>query len=108
MGMYCCCGVKKRDGWVCECDWNGWNLCFEFNSSPKNVHIKSHPDIDGVYEVRTFGDGGDYHEEESEFSIEEKNWGQPTNQAISRWKIEYDDHYMGLTVVYAWKEKSMV
>jgi len=105
MGMYCCCGVKKRsEGWVCECDWNGWFLCFELESAPKSVPIKAHPDIDGIYEVRTF-DCGDYFEEESEFSVEEKNWGEPTNEAISKWKIEYNDNWVGFKGVYAWKDK---
>ncbi len=108
MGMYCCCGVKKRNGWICECDWNGWFLCFEMDyqkdNLPKNISIKEIPDEDGIYEVRTF-DSGDYYEETSEFSIVKKNWGQDTNQAISHWKIEYDDKWMGYKGVYAWKEK---
>lgn len=108
MGMYCCCGVRKMDGWICECDWNGWFLCFENfidgECSPKHIPIKKCPDEDGIYEVRTFDDG-DYHEEESEFCTQEKNWGQPTNEAISHWKIEYDDNWMGYKGVYAWKEK---
>ena len=66
--------------------------------------IKSHPDTDGVYEVRVFEDG-DYNEEESEFSMTEKNWGQCTNQCISKWKIEYCDNWLGVIGVYAWKEK---
>lgn len=104
MGMYCCCGVKKREGWVCECDWKGWFLCFECENIPVKVPIKTHPDEDGFYEVRTF-DTGDYDEEESEYSTIEKNWGQDTNQAVSRWKIEYDDNWTGFKGVYAWKEK---
>ena len=103
MGMYCCCGVKKRsEGWKCQCDWEDWFLCFELDSAPKNVLIKN-PDKDGVYPVRTFDDG-DYFEEESEFSIKEKNWGEDTNKAISKWKIEYADHWTGFKGVYAWKE----
>lgn len=105
MGMYCCCGVKKIDGWVCECDWKGWYLCFELDSAPKDVIIKL-PQKDGVYQVRTF-DCGDYSEEESKFSLTKKNWGQPTNEAISHWEIEYDDNWLGYIGVYAWKEKSM-
>ncbi len=105
MGMYCACGVKKRrEGWKCECDWNCWNLCFELDSAPKNVPINPHPDKEGIYEVRTFGDG-DYHEEESKYSLVEKNWGKSTNQAISRWEIEYNDNRLGYTGVYAWKKK---
>ena len=104
MGMYCCCGIKKRDGWICECDWNGWFLCFECDEIPKDVPIKKIPEKDGLYEVRTFEDG-DYHEEESEFSLLEKNWGEYTNKAISHWKIEYDDNWVGFKGVYAWKEK---
>ncbi len=107
MGMYCCCGVKKtREAWVCQCDWDGWFLCFHLDSAPKNVPIKSHPETDGVYEVRIFEDG-DYSETESEFSIKEKNWGERTNQAISKWKIEYDDNWMGIRGVYAYKPKPM-
>lgn len=108
MGMYCCCGVKKSiDGWKCECDWEGWFLCFEMDSSdgfPKNIPIKSIPDKEGKYKVRTFSDG-DYHEKESEFSLIPKNWGQCTNQAISHWEIEYNDNWMGFEGVYSWKEK---
>lgn len=105
MGMYCCCGVKKRsEGWICECDWNGWFLCFEMKNIPVKVPIKNIPDKDGLYHVRTFEDG-DYHEVESEFSRIEKNWGQLTNQAISHWEIEYNDNWMGYRSVYAWKEK---
>lgn len=103
MGMYCCCGVKKRDGWVCECDWEGWFLCFECENIPVNVPIKSHPEVDGIYEVRTF-DSGDYFEETSEFSTIEKNWDEETNQAISHWRIEYNDNWTGCRGVFAWKE----
>lgn len=105
MGMYCCCGVKRTsEEWTCKCDWDGWSLCFELDSAPKNVPIKIHPDLDGIYEVRTFDD--DYYEEESEFSTEEKNWGESTNEAISNWKIEYYDGWMGFRGVYAWKTKT--
>lgn len=108
MGMYCACGVKKRDGWICECDWNGWYLCYEekkpeLHSIPVTVPIKEIPDRDGVYQVRIFEDG-DYHEIESEFSLIEKNWGELTNEAISHWKVEYCDGWMGYRGVYAWKE----
>lgn len=103
MGMHCCCGVKKRDnGWECACDWNGWFLCFEHENVPKNVPIKKHPEIDGEYNVRVFEDGSD-HEAISKFCTEEKNWGQYTNEAISKWEIEYDDNWMGYRGVYAWK-----
>jgi len=102
MGMYCCCGIKKTGDWVCECDWDGWSLCYKFDNSPEDVPIK-HPDKDGTYEVRTF-DSGDSFEDISEFSLVEKNWGEPTNQAISHWKIAYDDHWLGFSSVYAWKE----
>ncbi len=48
MGMYCCCGVRKRDGWKCECDWSGWFLCFENfldgDAFPKDVPIKKIPE----------------------------------------------------------------
>jgi len=30
-------------------------------------------------------------------------WGEYTNQAVSRWKIEYNDNWMGYRGVYAWK-----
>lgn len=100
--MYCCCGVKKRDGWKCECDWEGWFLCYERESVPNNIPINSHPEIDGTYLVRVFEDGDD-HETESEFSIIEKNWGEFTNLAISRWKVDYWDNWLGLSGVYAWK-----
>ncbi len=103
MGMYCCCGVKKREGWICECDWDGWSLCFQLDSAPKHVPIK-HPEKDGTYSVRVFEDG-DYHEDESEFSTKEKNWGEITNDIISNWKIEYNDSWMGYRGVYAWKER---
>jgi len=104
VGMYCCCGVKKRDGWVCECDWDGWFLCFDSDSDVKNVNVpvKRHPDRDGVYKVRVTEDGDSY-ETESEFSVVEKKWGEHTNQAVSCWKIEYDDNWMGFRGVYAWK-----
>jgi hypothetical protein len=110
MGMYCCCGVKKREGWKCECDWENWVLCFRNNhwsdnGFPNNIPIKEIPDKDGLYEVRVFLDCGDYDEDESEFSLTKKNWGQPTNKAISHWKVEYDDGWSGFTGVYAWKEK---
>jgi hypothetical protein len=104
MGMYCCCGVKKRDGWVCECDWNGWFLCFESENIPNPPPVKCHPDKDGLYDVRVFEDG-DYNETESEFCTIAKNWGEYTNQAISKWKIVYDDHYCGFRGVFAWKKK---
>jgi len=104
MGMYCCCGVKKRsDGWSCECDWEGWFLCFEVKNLPKNITIKKYPEKNGKYLVRVFEDG-DYNEDESEFSTIEKNWEEPTNQAISKWKIEYSDNWTGYRGVYAWKE----
>jgi len=105
--MYCCCGVKKRpEGWTCECDWKGWSLCFEphdLDAYPKDIPIKEIPDKDGSYEVRTFSDG-DYHEEESEFSLVRKNWGQPTNIAISNWEKEYYDGWCGFNGIYAWKD----
>lgn len=108
MGTYCCCGVKKRDGWVCECDWNGWFLCFnnflDGDNFPKHIPVKKKPDKDGLYLVRIFEDG-DFKETESEFSLTEKNWGEPTNQAISHWKITYDDTWGEYSDVYAWKEK---
>lgn len=105
--MYCACGIKKRDGWVCECDWEGWFLCFEqtnpyVHAIPIPVPVKKIPDKDGIYQVRVFGDGDDY-ESESEFSIIEKNWGEFTNESISHWKIEYDDGWFGYRGVYAWK-----
>lgn len=105
--MYCACGVKMRDGWKCECDWKGWNFCFEMHNKdafPKNVPIKEIPEKNGIYEVRTFSDG-DYDEEESEFSLIKKNWGQNTNQAISHWEKTYNDGWMGYAGVFAWKEK---
>ncbi len=105
MGMYCCCGVKKcADGWVCECDWNEWFLCHEIEHLPVKVAIKLHPDVNGIYDVRTF-ECGDYFEEKSSFCTEEKNWGAFTNQAISKWEIVYDDHWTGFKGVYAWKGK---
>ena len=109
MGMYCCCGVKKRDGWVCQCDWEGWFLCWkqenlDIHSIPIDVPIKKIPDKDGIYLVRVFEDGDD-NEVESEFCLLEKNWGEVTNQAISHWKIVYNDNWMGYRGVYAWKEK---
>lgn len=102
--MYCCCGVKKDDGWICQCDWKGWNFCFKCDEGnfPKNIPIGL-PKKDGIYLVRTFDDG-DYSEEKSEFSLSKKNWGEPTNVAISHWKIEYSDDFVGFTGVYAWKE----
>jgi hypothetical protein len=107
MGIYCCCGVKKRGVWICECDWNGWFLCFEMDYTednfPKNIPIKLHPDVNGIYQVRTC-DQGDYDEEESEFSLIEKNWGEYTNEAISHWKVTYEDGWTGHKGVYAWKE----
>lgn len=105
MGMYCACGVKKRGDWKCECDWNGWFLGFEMEHEKQwaNIPIKEHPEKEGTYYVRTFSDG-DYDEEESEFCLIPKNWGELTNQAISRWKITYDDNWMGYKGVYAWKE----
>ena len=105
MGMYCCCGVKKRDKWTCECDWDGWYLCYEHDNLPCQVPIKIIPEKEGNYLVRVFDDGGDNYEEESEFSLEEKDWGQSTNQAISHWQIEYNDNWAGYKGVYAWKEK---
>lgn len=103
MGMYCCCGVKKMSsGWVCECDWNGWFLCFDNEDSPKNVPIKATPDLDGTYRVRVFEDGDDY-EQETEFSVTPKNWGEYTNQQVSNWKVAYWDGWMGYRGVYAWK-----
>ena len=105
MGMYCACGVKKRDDWKCECDWDGWFLCFECEAVRETqAPIKCIPDKDGKYLVRVFEDGDDY-EDESEFSLENKNWGESTNQAISHWKIEYNDNWTGYRGVYAWKEK---
>ncbi|RPI83379.1 MAG: hypothetical protein EHM34_05390 [Nitrosopumilales archaeon] len=112
MAMYCCCGVKKREeGWTCECDWDGWFLCWEqshpsLHSIPVYVPVKEIPNKDGVYLVRVFEDGDD-SELESEFSTVEKNWGEYTNEAISRWKIEYNDNWMGFRGVYAWKEKAV-
>jgi hypothetical protein len=102
--MYCCCGVKKRDDWVCECNWDGWFLCFECENLPELIPIKSCPDTDGTYEVRVFEDG-DHNETESEFSVIKKNWGEYTNQAISNWKITYNDGWCGYRGVYAWKAK---
>ena|ERR1700744_6197791 len=109
MGIYCCCGVKKIDDWVCKCDWDGWYLCWEqkdkdLYSIPIQVPVQKIPDKDGIYKVRCFEDG-DYHETESEFCLEEKNWAEFTNQAISNWKIVYDDNWIGFRGVYAWKEK---
>lgn len=106
MGMYCCCGVKKYGDWVCECDWDGWFLCFKCENIPVKVPIKDIPDKDGIYEVRVFEDG-DYNENESEFCTLKKNWGEYTNQAISNWKITYQDGWCGFRGVYAWKTKTM-
>lgn len=106
MGMYCCCGVKKRsEGWKCECDWDGWSGCFKTDEMPESVPIKN-PDKDGLYKVRVF-EGGDNHEAESQFSLKQKNWGQITNEAVSLWEYEYNDNWMGFRGVYAWKEKSV-
>ena len=107
MGMYCACGVKKYgDHWKCECDWDGWFLCYKkkhiAKNMPDNIPIKTYPEKNGIYQVRVFEDGDDA-EYESEYSVIEKNWGEPTNQAISRWKIEYNDNWTGYRGVYAWK-----
>ena len=108
MGQYCCCGVKKREtGWVCECNWDEWFLCFAVEGIPINIPIKRSPDSEGTYTVRIFEDG-DHFEDESEFSLIPKNWGEATNDAISSWKIEYSDGWMGCRGVYAWKSKSPV
>lgn len=108
MGMYCCCGIKKREDWKCECDWKGWFLCFEHDLSrdhfPKDIPIKPYPDIDGTYEVRTYS-SGDYDEVTSEFSVIKKNWGEVTNLSVSHWKIAYSDGWLGHIGVYAWKQK---
>jgi hypothetical protein len=104
MGMYCCCGVKKRQDWVCSCDWDGWFLCYERDNLPVKVPIKKIPDKDEIYEVRIFEDGDD-RETTSKFSLVKKNWGQYTNQAISNWEVEYDDKWSGFIGVFAWKEK---
>ncbi len=111
MGMHCICGVKKRkDEWICKCDWEGWFLCFSIpnleNGRLKPIPIKDHPELEGTYLVRVFEDGNNF-EEESEFSIVEKNWGEETNQAVSRWKVEYDDNWLGYRGVYAWKENGL-
>jgi hypothetical protein len=108
MGMYCACGVKKREGWVCECDWDNWYLCFEdkdpsLHGLTTEVPVKKIPDKDGTYQVRVFEDG-DYDETESEFSLTKKNWGENTNQMISHWKVEYFDGWVGYRGVYAWKK----
>lgn len=105
MGMYCCCGVKMNDGWQCQCDWHGWFLCWkqerdDLHAIPIEVPVKEIPDRDGVYLVRVFEDG-DYDETESEFSLVEKNWGEPTNQAICHWKVTYNDGWFGYRGVYA-------
>jgi hypothetical protein len=110
MGMYCCCGVKKRDSWICECDWDGWYLCWEqtdgeLHGIPVPVPVKKIPDEDGIYQVRVFEDGDD-HECASEFSLIAKNWGESTNQAISNWKASYEDGWCGFRGVYAWKAKA--
>lgn len=103
--MYCCCGVKKTDEWKCECDWEGWFIRFNQELHKTNAPIKTIPDKDGTYSVRVYEDGDD-SECESEFSIVKKNWGEPTNQIISHWKIEYSDNWTGYRGVYAWKEKN--
>ena len=102
MGMYCCCGVRKRDPWVCECDWDGWSLCFQTDHVPDSVPIQM-PTKNGTYIVRVFEDA-DNHETQSQFSLIQKNWGEPTNKAISHWSITYNDHWTGFRGVYAWKE----
>ena len=104
MGMHCCCGIKKREGWKCECDWTGWFLCFNQETHQTDSPIKDRPDQDGTYMVRVFEDGNDY-ETESEFSTVAKNWGEYTNQAISHWKVCYEDGWTGYRGVYAWKQK---
>lgn len=110
MGMYCCCGVNKsKEGWTCECDWKGWFLCWEqkhpeVHSIPVAVPVKAIPEKNGVYKVRVFEDG-DFNEKKSEFSVISKNWGEPTNESISHWKITYSDGWCGYRGVYAWKEK---
>ncbi len=86
--------------WPCECDWTGWSGCFKTEEMPESVPIKL-PDKAGKYLVRVFDD--DNYEEESEFSLLKKNWGQVTNQAISNWEIDYCDNWTGHTGVYAWK-----
>lgn len=101
--MYCACGVKKIDSWKCECDWDGWFLCYKYKDRPNDIPIKPIPEKDGKYLVRVFEDGDD-SEDESEFSVLEKKWGQPTNEAISHWEIEYCDNWTGYRGVYAWKQ----
>lgn len=105
MGTQCCCGEKMgRVGWKCDCDWEGWYLCYEQKEFP-NVPIKKIPEKDGIYTVRVCEDA-DYNECESEFSIKEKNWGEDTNQAISNWKQQYYDGWCGWRGVFAWKENN--
>jgi hypothetical protein len=103
MGMYCCCGIKKRDEWKCECDWDGWFLRFNPELHQSSAPIKDIPEKDGKYLVRVFEDGDDY-ETESDFSVVKKNWGESTNNAICNWRITYDDNWMGYRGVYAWKD----
>ena len=105
--MYCACGVKKVKKWKCECDWEGWFLCYpkdwDLGATPIGIPVKEHPDKEGKYLVRICVDGDD-SECESQFCLTPKNWGLVTNGAISRWDIEYDDKWMGYIGVYAWKE----
>jgi len=103
MGMYCACGIKKIDGWKCECDWDGWFICFNPELHQTTAPIKKMPDQEGKYLVRVFEDGDD-EETESNFSLVAKNWGQSTNKAISHWEIEYNDEWTGYRGVYAWKK----
>ena len=105
MGRYCACGQKKYDGWECKCNWDGWFACFNNKDIPDYVPIKEFPNKEGTYLVRTF-DEGDNSEEESEYVLTPKNWGEYNNEAISRWKIAYNDNYLGYRGVYAWKENS--
>lgn len=91
------------DGWVCKCDWEDWFLCYDSQHAPAGIVVKL-PEKNGVYNVRTVDEDG-YYEEESEFSTIKKNWGQFTNNAISHWKITYDDGWTGYKGVYAWQKK---
>lgn len=109
MVMYCACGQRKtrdkegKDSWICRCDWKEWTACFKTKETPDNITI-SLPTKNGIYQVRVFEDGDNY-EDVSEFDLEKKNWGNPTNKAISNWKITYDDGWTGYKGVYAWKRK---
>lgn len=111
MEMYCCCGQKIRDNFVCLCDWDGWISSYDYPEERKNkdTPIYKYPLESGKYLVRYQTSYADRYEDEDIFSVKpiriEKDYDNKLFPI--HWQKEDFETYYSIGVLnspYAWKK----